>query len=389
MSKTVILGGGVIGLSLAYELACRSEADSRQMKIVLIDSGEFAGQASLAGAGILLPANGRTAIHPFDQLEAISSDLHETWANQLQSETGIDNGFRKCGGLYLARTAGEIALLAGTLEHWRQREIDFETLTRAQLAERFPVLAGLAKDTERLKSVFVPSEYQFRNPDHLAALIAACKKRGVELHERVGATTLQMEGDHIVAVKSDSQSWTADQFCLTAGPWTTKLCDSIQLELPMQPVKGHMVLYKLDQQQFAPVVNEGSRYLVPRDDGHVLAGSTIQETDFDDSIDPAEIEGLKTWASSVLPVLDESKVVDCWAGLRPGTFDGFPYMGCIPNLNNAFVSTGHFKAGLQLSTGCAVAMADLMTEKSTAVDMTPFAVSRVSDRFYSMSSENK
>ena len=389
MSRTVIVGGGVIGLSLAYELACRSEADGLGAEIVLIDSGSFACQASLAGAGILLPANGQTAIHPFDQLEAISSDLHETWAKRLQTETGIDNGFRKCGGLYLARTAGEIALLAGTLEHWRQREVDFETLTHDQLAERFPIFSALTESAERLKSVFVPSEYQFRNPDHLTALIAACRQRGVKLHASVGATTLQMEHDQVVAVKTESQSWAADQFCLTAGPWTARLCESIQLELPMQPVKGHMVLYKLNQQQFTPVVNEGSRYLVPRDDGHVLAGSTIQETDFDDSIETAEIEGLKAWARSLLPVLDESNVANYWAGLRPGTFDGFPYMGLVPNLKNAFVSTGHFKAGLQLSTGCAVAMADLMTGEKPPVDLTPFSVSRVSDAFYSRSTESR
>ena len=192
-----------------------------------------------------------------------------------------------------------------------------------------------------------------------------------------------------MAMKSKTNTWTADEFCFTAGPWTSELCDSIQLDLPMQPVKGHIVLYKLDQQQFAPVINEGSRYLVPREDGHVLAGSTIQETDLDDSIDPSEIEGLKAWASSVLPVLDESKVVDCWAGLRPGTFDGFPYMGKVPGVQNAWVSTGHFKAGLQLSPACAVAMAELIEGEEPKVDLSPFSVSRVNDAFYRKSIENK
>jgi len=389
VSEMVIVGGGVIGLSLAYELACRDEREKRQRKITLIDSHAFASQASRAGAGILLPANGQTAIHPFDQLEALGSDLHETWSTQLKAETGIDNGFRKCGGLYLARTIGEVALLAGTLEHWRQREIDFEELTAEQLVTQYPVLKELTEQNTRKKSVFVPSEYQFRNPDHLKALITACRQRGVNLHEHVGATELEMQNDRVVAVKSKTKTWAADQFCFTAGPWTSQLCDSIQLDLPMQPVKGHIVLYKLDQQQFVPVINEGSRYLVPREDGHVLAGSTIQETDFDDSIDPSEIDGLKTWASSVLPVLDESKVVDCWAGLRPGTFDGFPYMGKIPGMQNVWVSTGHFKAGLQLSPACAVAMADVMEEKKPEVDLTPFSLSRVNDAFYRKSIENK
>ena len=389
MSRTVIVGGGVIGLSLAWELACRNGQNGSDREIVVIDRPSLTSRASWAGAGILLPANLQTAIHPIDQLEGISNRLHETWSKQLKSETGIDNGFRKCGGLYLARTPGEIALLAGTLEHWRQREIVFEPIDQAQLQERFPVLETLLGENGRLKSVFVPGEYQFRNPDHLKALIAACKNRGVKFHDCAGQTELETREDRVVAVKFESQTWTADQFCLTAGPWTSQLCASIGIDLPMQPVKGHMVLYKLDQQKFLPVINEGSRYLVPREDGHVLAGSTIQESDLDDSIVPDEIEGLKAWASSVLPALDESKVVNGWAGLRPGTFDGFPYMGRIPGMSNTWVSTGHFKAGLQLSTACAVAMADLLDGSKPDVDLISFAVSRVNDAFYSKSTENR
>ena len=389
MSNIVIVGGGVIGLSLAYELASRSKRNGDDRQTVLLDSQAFASQASRAGAGILLPANGATAIHPFDQLEAISNDLHETWSKQLKVETGIDNGFRKCGGLYLARTPGEIALLAGSLEHWRQREINFETLTQDQLATRFPGLQNLVDRTDCLKSVFVPGEYQFRNPDHLTALEEACRKLGVQLHDQVGDLEFETDNDRVVAIKSTAQTWASDQICITAGPWTATLCDSIGFDLPMQPVKGHIVLYKLDRQEFTPVINEGSRYLVPRDDGYVLAGSTIEETDFDDSINPREIEGLKAWANTLLNVLDESKVIDCWAGLRPGTFDGFPYMGSIPSLDNAYVSSGHFKAGLQLSPACAVAMADLMEGKKPQVDLTPFAVSRVNDAFYSRSTENR
>ena len=389
MSRTVIVGGGVIGLSLAWELACRNEQAGSDHEIVLIDNPSLSGRASWAGAGILLPTNLQTAIHPIDQLEGLSNQLHETWSQRLKTETGIDNGFRKCGGLYLARTTGEIALLAGTLEHWRQREIGFESLDQEQLRERFPAFRSLTEGNGRVKAVFVPGEYQFRNPDHLKALVAACEKLGVKFYECAEATELETRDDRVIAFKSQSQTWEADQFCLTAGPWTAKLCDSIGIELPMQPVKGHMALYKLDRQEFLPVINEGSRYLVPREDGHVLAGSTIQETDFDDSIDPNELKGLKEWARSVLPALDESKVADCWTGLRPGTFDGFPYMGRIPGMQNVFVSTGHFKAGLQLSPACAVAMADLMEGKQPKLDLSPFSVSRVNDAFYRKSTENK
>ncbi len=105
--RKIIVGGGVIGLSLAYELA------KRKHDVVLLEQEGFGEKASWAGAGILPPTCRATAIHPMEVLEAISSEIHELWAEELQQLTGVDNGFRKCGGLYIARSAGEVAALTG------------------------------------------------------------------------------------------------------------------------------------------------------------------------------------------------------------------------------------------------------------------------------------
>jgi glycine oxidase len=125
------------------------------------------------------------------------------------------------------------------------------------------------------------------------------------------------------------------------------------------------------------VINEGTRYIVPRDDGHVLVGATIEEVGFDESTTQRELDQLAADAKRLVPNLTKDKIVQTWAGLRPGTHDGFPYMGRLPGFDNAFVSTGHFKTGLQLSSGSAVAMADLIEEKPSFVDLTPFDPSRV------------
>ena len=126
-----------------------------------------------------------------------------------------------------------------------------------------------------------------------------------------------------------------------------------------------------------PIINEGTRYIVPRQDGHVLVGATIEEAGFDESTTESGIGKLASDAQRLVPLLTKEKMVKTWAGLRPGTHDGLPYMGRLPGLGNAFVSTGHFKIGLQLSPGAAVAMADLMEGKETLVDLTPFDPSRV------------
>lgn len=381
MSRVVIVGGGVIGLSLAYELSGRG-AD-----VVALERDAFARKASWAGAGILLPVCLKTSIHPFDQLEAFSTELHQTWSGQLLSETGIDNGFAKCGGLYIARSAGEVALLAGSYEYWRQREIPFDVLSRQNVVQRFPVLQSAVERSKMFQATFVPGEYQIRNPDHNRALLAACRQRGVKLIQQVDVALL-CDRQRVLSVQAGDQTMAADQFCFCAGPWTAELVAGLGVELPMQPVRGHMVLYKLPQRMFSSVINEGSRYLVPRADGHVLAGSTIEEVGFDESIDEQEVTGLKAWAASVLPNLNDSCVAKVWTGLRPGTYDGFPYLGRLPGFENAFVSTGHFKAGLHTSTGSAVVMADLLLGRKPTIDLTPFAVSRVNDRFHRKSIEN-
>jgi glycine oxidase len=144
----------------------------------------------------------------------------------------------------------------------------------------------------------------------------------------------------------------------------------------MLPVRGQMLLYKLDAAPFAAVVNEGTRYLVPRTDGHVLFGATIEEVGFDTSTTESGIANLIEHATSLLPQLTEDRLVKTWAGLRPGTFDGFPYIGPLSHSSNLFVATGHFKAGLHLSPGTAEIVADLVEQKTPSIDLRPFAPSR-------------
>jgi len=144
----------------------------------------------------------------------------------------------------------------------------------------------------------------------------------------------------------------------------------------MLPVRGQMLLYKLDTAPFAAIVNEGTRYLVPRADGHVLFGATIEEVGFDMSTTESGITNLTQHAQTILPELTEDRLVKTWAGLRPGTFDGFPYIGPLSQSSNLFVAAGHFKAGLHLSPGTAEVIADLIEHKTPSIDLRPFAPSR-------------
>lgn len=381
--RNIVLGGGVIGLSIAFELS------SRGQNVVLIEQNKFGRKASWAGAGILMPANRQTAIHPMEHLESIGHDAHRQWSKKLLQQTGIDNGFRQCGGLYIARTDGESASLTGLLLEWKERRIEFQQLDFAEFSNRFEHLAASTTDNASFKAVWVPGESQFTNPFHIKALIAACERLGVEMVEECGPASVNVSQSRVESVSiagSSADSFTGDNFFFAAGPWTEELVKPLGVPLPMQPVRGQIAMYKIDTDHLpndklanGPIINEGSRYLVPRTDGHILAGATIEEAGFDCQTTPSEVAGLRNWAQSVTPQLNETTFVKSWAGLRPGTYDGFPYLGRFESFENALVATGHFKTGLQLSTATAIVLADLVEGKDPAVDLKPLSPSRASD----------
>ena len=177
--RIVIVGGGVIGLSLAWELSRRGVA------VTLLDKGEFGKATSWAAAGILPPANRLTATDPMDQLRGLSHELFPGWCNRLKDLTGIDCGLRRCGGWYLAETAGERAAMIGMTEYWHEMQIECESIELATVAAREPILESWCHDPDTHAAWWVPDEYQIRTPRLLQALVQACRISGVEMQENI------------------------------------------------------------------------------------------------------------------------------------------------------------------------------------------------------------
>ncbi len=366
MQHIIVVGGGVIGLSVAYELAHRNFA------VTILERDRVGRQTSWAGAGILPPVNLSTAIHPFEQLEALSTELHEQWSERLKAETGIDNEFSKSGGLYVARTSGERAALVGQKLFWSEREIGFESWGLSDLHHWVPAL----RPDSILEAVFLPTEYQVRNPQHLKALECACRQRGVTIVEQTMPIRISVDGNQNPVVTVGGERLEADHYCVAAGAWSQPLMETLGVPFSVTPVRGQMVLFKLPEPIFKPIINEGTRYLVPRHDGHVLVGATVEEVGFDSSTNSADIDSLVAWAESLIPECNRGSMIQSWAGLRPGSFDGFPFIGLLGESKNISVATGHFKSGLHLSTATAVVLADLVEQKAPRIDLRPFDPNR-------------
>ncbi len=168
----------------------------------------------------------------------------------------------------------------------------------------------------------------------------------------------------------------ARHYCLTSGTWTAQLLEPLGWAVPIRPWRGQIVLWKSPSPLISRVVNEGIRYLVPRDDGHVLAGSSVEDVGFDCHTTDEVIDDLKAFSLSLLPQLEEHRIVKTWAGLRPGAADGLPYIDCVPGLTNVTVAAGHFRSGIHLAPATALVTTQLLLGEQPQIDLTPFRLNR-------------
>jgi glycine oxidase len=185
-----------------------------------------------------------------------------------------------------------------------------------------------------------------------------------------------MRGDRVTGVATNVGLLSAASYCVTTGAWASDLLRPFGIRVGVKPIRGQMVLYRTQAPILRHIVNEGMRYLVPRDDGRLLAGSTEEDVGFDKRNTDAGIAGLVDFARSLVPALADAEIERTWAGLRPATTDGLPLIGPIPGTTNAFCAAGHFRSGLQLSPATAVVMSRLIRGEEALIDLSPLRLDR-------------
>jgi glycine oxidase len=326
--------------------------------------------------GILPPVAKREVNDPLEQLRLLSHRMLGEWAARLESETGIDTGWQACGGIYLATTAGEAATLAANRLWWDELGIEATPWTADQLSEREPNLAALAESRSLRAIWWLPEECQLRTPHYVRALAAACRKRGVRIIEHCPVNAIECASGNVVAVATSHGRMLAKKFCLAAGPWTRQLLESLGVVNGVLPIRGQIMLFHPERPLLSSIVNEGHRYLVPRADGRVLVGSNEEEVGFVCETTDDVLATLREWAYRILPALREAPIESSWAGLRPGSFDSYPYIGQLPDYRNLFVAAGHYRACIILSCGTASVLADLISTGHSPIDLSPFRPGR-------------
>ncbi len=364
----VIVGGGVIGLSIAYALARTG------IRPTVLDRRELGREASWAGAGLIPSTSDRPSRHPTIAIRAWSTQLYPHWSAALRQETGLDTGYRRSGGVDVAWNDVEEQALLTTAGRWRVEGIAYERLAPGDFARVEPAL------NRELRAVYyLPDRAQVRNPWLLRALMTAVCQRGGRLEPFQPVEGFEVRGRRVIAVHTRAGSLSCDTAIMAAGAWSGPLLESVGVHAPTPPLKGQIVLLRAERPLIRRIVEHGKNYLVPRDDGRVLVGATEENVGFDTHPTPNATRDLVAMARRLCPVLSQAEIETTWAGLRPGSVDTRPYIGRAPEFDNLIVATGHKRAGLQLAPATAELVADLVLGHPPRLDLESFRPGREPD----------
>ncbi|HEX7971116.1 MAG TPA: glycine oxidase ThiO [Thiobacillus sp.] len=348
---TLVVGAGVSGLSVALVLLQRGD------RVTVLERGRAGGESSWAGGGILSPLLPWDYAEPVSALALRSMAAYPGWVADIEAMSQRDAEFWRCGMLALEVAAPEQALA------W--------CATHGVAALREPPPLRLPFETLK-NPIWLPDVAQVRNPRLVAALRAAVAQLGGTIREHCPATGVLAEGRRVTAVQTSAGAFQTDRVVLATGAWAGLGLGELAAMPQIRPIRGQMLLFKLELGALDTILFRNGLYLIPRRDGHVLVGSTLEDAGFDKSTDAATRRRLHFEAAALLPALKAMQPVQHWAGLRPGSPDNIPVIDRHPDFDNVFVNTGHYRYGVTLAPASAELLVDLMAGNTPVLDPAPY-----------------
>ena len=346
----IIVGGGIIGVSLGIALR------KRGLRVLVVERGEPGREASYAAAGMLADCAWETP-PPLQPLATASARMYPEFVHELEDESGMQLDLRSEGTIVFPPS-----------EHMHERPgFRAADILPAPLAEMEPALAAREAPAVYLKE---------RSIDPRALVTAALKAarhRGVDTSSGDPVIAVDLADTRTVGVSTTKTSFLAPLVVNCAGAWAGQFRPG---RVPTRPVKGQMLAVVMPRRDLLRhVVRSPEVYLVPRGDGRIVIGSTLEEAGYDKRTDPDTIHRLYRAALALLPELSEARILEDWAGLRPATPDGLPILGAT-STSGYYVATGHFRDGILLTPVTARAMSQLICEGKTEYDLAPFSFMR-------------
>jgi glycine oxidase len=353
----LVVGGGLIGMLTARELI------QAGLSVGLVERGETGRESTWAGGGILSP------LYPWrypDSVTALANwgqARYAELAEALLAESGIDPEFQPNGLLIL--DTEEAALAQRWAETWQQ---SLELVDASRIRAIEPALGEFPTG-----ALWLPQVAQVRNPRFAQALRKSIENLGVTLLEHTPVKGLVLGENRAHGVVSEQGEIHAERVIIAGGAWSALLLESVDMNLPVKPIRGQMILYRAEPGVVQRIVLSRDRYVIPRRDGRILVGSTLEDVGFDKGTTRAAMQELEAEARRLIPALTNYPIEHHWAGLRPGSPHGIPYIMQHPRISGLYINTGHFRNGVVLGPASARLLADILLEREPILDPAPYA----------------
>ncbi len=357
-SDITIIGGGINGLLTAKELM------QAGCNVSILDKSQVGQEASWAGGGILLP------LYPWRQAQAItdlvtsSLKQYPYLSRELLQQTGIDPEWHECGLLISKNPDIDDAV------NWCTRN---QILCQPANSTFFEPL-----QTQPLNPLWLPHIAQARNPRLLKSLKEFLLNSGVRIFENEDITRVKLEKGRISSIDTRHLSFKTNHLIIAAGAWSGDILQqylpTLQSSIRIKPVKGQMLLFDANPTILRHMILDGDQYLIPRRDGKILAGSSVEQVGFDKTPTPDTKNRLYQFAIELLPSLKSFPVSQHWAGLRPESRKGIPYISLHPEIHNLSINAGHFRNGLTMAPASAKLLTDLILNRSPSLNPAPYQI---------------
>lgn len=366
ISDVMIIGAGVIGLSLARELHKKGFK-----KITILEKGKIGREASFAAAGMLAVQSETDKPDDFFNFCNESNKIYPQFAEELFDETGVDIELDKEGTLYLAFNKADELHLRERYEWQKKAGLAVEKLSAIETHKLEPFVSP-----DILGSLFFPNDWQVENRKLIHALEKYAEFNGIEIRENCEIKNLLIEGGKVVGAENETEKFFAEKVILATGAWTS-LIKAGSFQMPeVKPVRGQIVEFQTAKRLFQKVIYSPRGYLVPRQNGRILTGATVEDSGFDKTISEVATEFLRENALEIAPNLANLKLHDQWVGLRPFVSDGLPILGAISEIGNLFIATAHYRNGILLAPITAKILAEKIAENKSSEFFEKFSPQR-------------
>jgi glycine oxidase len=370
--RAIVIGGGIIGCSVAWRLAAEGIATT------VLERGRVGQEASWAAAGMIAPQAEADGPGPFFNFCMQARDVFESIVDRLVRDGGVDPEYDRAGILYVALDPNERAQLERRAQWQRTAGAPLEELSGPEARKLAPMLSP-----EAIYAIHMPTNRRTDNRKLTQAYAAAACKAGAEFIEGARVASLAIRGERTAGVMhadgvvmDDGSTREADVVVNAAGSWAGEIRGLEADRVKLHPVRGQIVCFDVAPGIVGPALFSLRGYVVPRRDGRLLAGSTMEEAGYNKTVTLAGLDKIARGATAIVPALGAAAFREAWAGLRPATRDLLPVLGFSPNVSNVLWAAGHFRSGILLSAITGEIVADLVKGRRPAVELGAFTAAR-------------